>query len=85
MTDTIQLILIIISFSFAYGLATHFEKVLTLLKLVIEKRCCKHDWETRRIINRYERRETPPDKPYSIIEHLLCKKCGEFKKIRYDN
>lgn len=52
-----------------------------MLKLLIEKLLCKHDWEEKYKIPTYNK-GLSLSAPVSIYVTLFCKNCGKIKQIK---
>lgn len=56
---------------------TNQNNMKELLKKIIEKWACMHEWNAWHTVNV----ETDYGDRYSVF-HFMCKKCGKFKKIK---
>lgn len=55
--------------------------MMNLIKKILEKWACKHEWELFKDVSMEERSMLGTRLTYHIW-HFICKRCGEFKQVR---
>lgn len=53
-----------------------------LLIALIEKWCCKHNWDEIKSFRNYTTTSLKYNMPVDTTFLYCCKKCGKFKKVR---